>query len=207
MSVQQYAQEDTPEQLLIAIRQGAIDDAEGYKKIIEITTPYIWAMVTRYLRGAPEHEFEDLVALTWAEVWESIEEYDPARSKFTTWASNIARYKTIDYLRKRETRPDPKQLDADFDDPQPDTYSTLAVERRTPLEEIVEKELEMRSMTALLKLDPFDRTLYLIKTNYDLTFAELAEIASMSEGRLYTEKAVQARYYRVRDKLWELIRK
>lgn len=206
MSTQEPNQKDTPEQLLIAIQKGTIDAAEGYKEIIEITTPYIWGMVTRYLKGAPEHEFEDLVALTWADIWGSIEKFDPNKSKFTTWASNIARYKTIDYLRKRRTRPEPERLDTSPEEPQSAAHTTLAIEDRTPLEDVMEKELEMRAMAALLELDPFDRTLYLIKTNYDLTFIELAEIVSNSEGRVYTEKSVQARYYRVRKRLWELIR-
>jgi hypothetical protein len=77
---------------------------------------------------------------------------------------------------------------------------------KTPLEEVISKEMQIAALSALMELPEFDRTLYLLKLNFDLTYADLAEIASRARGECVSEKAIQDHIYRTRAKLLAALR-
>jgi len=63
---------------------------------------YAWVLKTvikKHLRCLPNLYEECLNDCLWA-VWNHIDAFDPARNSFKNWVGAIAKYKSIDYLRK-----------------------------------------------------------------------------------------------------------
>jgi RNA polymerase sigma-70 factor (ECF subfamily) len=49
---------------------------------------------------------EEVTQEVFINIWEKADTYNPDQSKVNTWITSIARYKSIDVLRKRDVRPD-----------------------------------------------------------------------------------------------------
>lgn len=196
------------EDLLEQIRDGAIDEQEGYAILFKEVTPFIIGMIKRVAPNSTEDQITDIAAIVWSEIWRNIELYDPdQKASFTTWASTITRNRTIDAIRRLQATPDMESLEeAGPASSIPQTERVRAPNQRLPLEDLVAKELQSAAMTVLLELPAFDRTLYLLYLNYDISHNELAEIASKARGKEMSVKAVQSRIYRIRDDLFAKLR-
>jgi RNA polymerase sigma factor (sigma-70 family) len=191
------------EDLLEQVRTGKIDEQEGYRILFERTTPYILWMIRKQAPSLDDEETSDLAALVWGEIWRNLETYHAQQSaSFRTWATTIARNRTVDYLRhiNAKSAPTIESLDA-----LPVGSSQTRIREASgsePLEEIVARELQKAALQVLMEVDPFDRTLYLLYLNFDITHAELAEIASNAKGAPVTERGVQNRIYRTRERIF-----
>ena len=91
------------ERQLTRAAQGCSRDAFG-----ELVTAYEQPLCTHVLGwGLPRHDAEDMVQEIWAEAWERIHRgpnqggYDPQKGRFYTWVVYVARYKILDWWRKR----------------------------------------------------------------------------------------------------------
>jgi RNA polymerase sigma-70 factor (ECF subfamily) len=191
------------EEIIAQIRNGKREEQEGYRTIFDRTTPHIWRVIKRTVKNIDQDEIADIAASTWKAVWRQIDSFDPERAPFRTWVSTIAHNKAVDYIRKTEAQPSVSSLDKPTLGYTPS--EGLASDTRTPLEELSNKELQIAALDALMELPAFDRTLYLLYLNFDLTHADLAEIASRAQGKPMTEKAVQNRIYRTRAKLLDAL--
>lgn len=79
---------------------GGLDgDARAYTALLEALVPMLRSFFARRLRGAAD-DVEDLVQETMIAIHTRRASYDRDRS-FTAWAYAIARYKMIDYFRRR----------------------------------------------------------------------------------------------------------
>jgi RNA polymerase sigma factor (sigma-70 family) len=193
------------EEFILSIRKGEMDEQEGFRHIFEQITPNIKQAIWRMTGLAYGDEFDDIVATIWEEIWKSIDVFDPEKASFKTWVNTIARNRAIDYIRAKTAQPGSVSLDEPMGERGADEVIEIPDER-TPLEEVIDSETQAAALSALMQLPEFDRTLYLLKLNYDLTYADLAEIASRARDEHITEKAVQNRFYRTRAKLLEALR-
>ena len=60
---------------------------------------YVKAAVNHNLAGLPE-EMEECMDDVFLDVWEHIERFDAAKGSFRNWIISIARFRSIDYLRR-----------------------------------------------------------------------------------------------------------
>lgn len=60
---------------------------------------YVKAAVNHNLAGLPE-EMEECMDDVFMDVWEHIERFDAAKGSFKNWIVSIARFRSIDYLRR-----------------------------------------------------------------------------------------------------------
>ena len=60
---------------------------------------YVKAAVNHNLAGLPE-EMEECMDDVFMDVWEHIERFDEAKGSFKNWIVSIARFRSIDYLRR-----------------------------------------------------------------------------------------------------------
>lgn len=195
----------TTEEVVVSIRKGEMDKETGFRRIFDEIDPHIYYLIQRTTKIVDDDEIADIAATVWTEILQSINTFDPEIASFRTWAGKIAQFRAIDYIRAAEARPKFESLDG----PTSDSVRSESVEQldeRTPLEEVVDKETEISVLSALMELPEFDRTLYLLYLNFDLTHADLAEIATRARGEPVTERAVQGRIYRTREKLLAALR-
>lgn len=69
------------------------------RKFVEQHRPLVRRIIRRRLSGR-EHLIDDAEQETWLRAFRSADDYDPARSRITTWLSILAHHATIDELRK-----------------------------------------------------------------------------------------------------------
>lgn len=100
--------------------------------------------IIRHHMQDQQQEIEECLDDVLLSVWNHIHSFDPSKSTFKMWIAAIAKYKAIDYLRKR----------------------MVVQKRQIPLEYIAESRLETTSKIAsdveelLQQLSPSERTIF-----------------------------------------------
>jgi RNA polymerase sigma factor (sigma-70 family) len=190
-------------EIIELVRNGEMDEQEGFNIVFEEVAPYILGVIRKQVPNQDEEQIADLAATAWVHIWRNIDLYDPeAAASFKTWASTIAIRRSIDYVRKAALTPEMGSLDEPTEGPLQEeqivpAMGSLSARGSLPLDEVIAKELQSAAMRILLEFPAFDRTLYLLRLNYDISYADLAEIASQSRGKPLSVKAVQNRIYRL----------
>lgn len=206
MSVQNQTISELPdEEIIRGIRDGRIPQDSGLEELITRHTPNLWRYLTHRYRVEPAL-VDDAVANTALAIWDKFDQYDPDRGEFLPWAFTIGRRKLVDALR-RQGRQEAHEISlTDLSEPEDDEanlYEVLATAEKAVEDQVVYKELEKRALEILMNFSDLDRTLFFLKSNYDLTFQELADIlnkAAAAKNEI-TPDAVAKRFYRMRKKL------
>jgi len=192
------------------IRAGRVEQKRGFQQLLEetnINSCIRWT-IRRTATVATEQEIDDLVSTTWLAIYSSFSTFDPQKASFKTWAETIARNKTVDHIRAMDRGLDERSLDAPTGSSDRTPADDLITADRSPLQSVIHKRIVADVLVAMMgELSDVNRTLYLLRLNYDLTYDELAQIASTALGRTFTEKAVQNRIYRAQQKVYEALTK
>lgn len=124
-----------------------------------------------YLKDYEEECFNDCLYA----VWQNIESFDKSRSSFENWLGGIARYKSIDYLRKYLKFRDEKDID---DLP-------LRVEDKS-MDGLLKDELDEEITYILSCLSEKDRILFKRFYLKEETVKEISVDIKIKEGTLYS---------------------
>lgn len=84
------------ENFLTRLRQR---DEKALEYVVEKYGGLLMSIIAKHLFCLPTMQ-EECMNDVLLSIWEHIEQYDETRSTFTNWIAGIARYKSIDYLRK-----------------------------------------------------------------------------------------------------------
>ena len=117
-------------------------------------------------------------------VWRRMEDYDHSRGSLSVWLTVITRNTALNYLKARQRR------DAHLTEPK-----TEPVHQDTPEQALLQKERTDKLRVAISKLSEREKQLFYRKYYYLQSTAQIA-----SEMGL-TERAVEGRLYRLRQKL------
>jgi RNA polymerase sigma factor (sigma-70 family) len=188
------------EEIAQGIHVGRIPQKRGIEELITRNTLNLWRYTTS---KSPDDLVEDIVAETIVVIWEKFDTYNPGSSKFLTWAIGIARFKILEALRKAKKHQPDIEIDAIDEEDETNIYEIIAAAENTELE-LENKELEKKALSLILSFPEVDRTLFLLKHNYDLTYMELAEILSEA-GEPTTPDAIAQRFSRMRGKLKQML--
>ncbi len=90
---------DEPDLNSLLLQSGRGDE-RAFRALYQAAAPKIMAISLRLLND--HHQAEDVVQQTMIAAWNSASDYDPERSLATTWLTSIARYRSLDLLRKRK---------------------------------------------------------------------------------------------------------
>lgn len=133
---------------------------------------------------------EDITQETFITVYNKLHTYNDSY-KFQNWLFQIAKNKSIDYMRKY------KRIYEASMESEPDIAS-----RDTSPEEAIEyMETKKFIESFIQKLERIDKCILAMKyTNDHMTFSDIAEVLNMSEAN------VKRRYYRSRDKFKSYIK-
>lgn len=82
-------------QLLSRVTRG---DELAFEKLYRLVSPHLFGLALHMLRDADLAR--DVVQDSFISIWRNAGEYDPSKSAPMTWMVSIARYRTLDLLRK-----------------------------------------------------------------------------------------------------------
>lgn len=186
------------DEILLQIRSGETDTDEGYQIIFARLNRYISKLLRQKLGAIDEETLKDLTATTLIAIWKNIDTWDPSKGKFTTWVSGITSFKAVDYMREyaREGRFRTEGELAEI----ADQRTPAATELLGVFPDVTTKQSQIILLQTLMKFDDLERTIFLLKIQFDLTFEELSQVLQATDSKA-TVKSVQYRYYLVRNKL------
>ena len=188
------------EEIVRGIKARTILEDNGVEELVTRQAPSLWRyLYRRYSRD--EALIDDVVAETVLTIWENFEKYDPDRGRFISWAIGIAHNKLREAFRRTKRYEELSTIDIGEED-EVNIYEVLATTEEKA-DQVDYKELEKQALEIVISFSDLDRTLFLLKSNYDLTFEELASMLNKA-GQKTTPDAVSKRFYRMRKKLKQL---
>ena len=150
-----------------------------FEELYVAYSPDVYRFAT-WLCGST-HDAEDITAETFTRAWMNfaIIRTETLKAYLFTIARNIY----LESLRKNRNQ-------ERLNDTHPDSHPTLekALETRSELDQI---------RASLLTLSEIDRSAFVMRVQYDLSYAEIARVLQLSEG------AVKVKVHRVRKLLFE----
>ena len=156
-------------------------DETALEELLRRFGPLMRYIIVPILPG--EQDREECLSETVLTVWEKIETYDPDKGGWTTWLTAVTRNGALNHARKLR-RQETQELTPDIPSPEP-----------TPEERVIQKEREAALMEALQYLGDRERMLFYRKYYYRQSTAQMAAELGM------TERAVEGRLYRIKQKL------
>src|SRR6476620_4021056 len=82
----------------------AIGDRQAFRSLYEATAPRLLGVIARLVgRGALA---EDLLQDVYVRIWKAAGQFRPGAGSPMAWLAAAARYRAIDHLRSRESRPE-----------------------------------------------------------------------------------------------------
>ena len=161
-------------------------DESGMEELLQHYGPLMRYVIRPFL--SDEREREEVLQNAALKVWQSIGRLDAEKGSWTSWLTAVARNAALDMARA-EKRRETDALPEDAHDPAP-----------TPEETALRKERQEALLRALETLSSGDRVLFYRKYYYRQPTAQIAaELGA-------TERSVEGRLYRIRQKLKELLK-
>lgn len=108
--------------------------------------------------------------------------------KFSSWLFQIARNKSIDYIRKYK-----RVYEASIEDSKEACSNDMSPETSA---EFMETKLKVQGFVN--RLESIDRDILMLRYSQDLTFSDIAEVLNLNEA------TVKRKYYKIRDRYKEL---
>ncbi len=140
-------------------------EQQAFKECYEKCAPYVYTIVKSYIY---EVEFrKDAMQEIFAQIFLSLNKYDPAKGKFKSWIAQISIYQSIAILRKRKTL-------------------NLFVPMDLEHENIGETEIDFSALKKedieklLLKMPTGYRTIFLLSVIDDYKHKEIAEMLGIT---------------------------
>ncbi|TNJ56720.1 sigma-70 family RNA polymerase sigma factor [Paenibacillus hemerocallicola] len=161
-----------------------LKDPDALAFVIDTYGAGICRLVERIVSGtAQPQDVEECVSDIFLTAWEKVGEFDPGKGTLRVWLHIIAKYKALDYRRKRGRGPVPEPLTEEPREPQSTEDRVISKARIEDIVRIVDT------------FDPVNRSLFYKRYFYYETMEEIAR----SEG--ITVKAAESRLGRMRQTL------
>ncbi len=126
---------------------------------------------------------EDITQEVFITVYNKLYTYDN-KYKFSNWLIQIAKNKTIDYIRKYR-----RVYESNLEE-----FQDIKSKSPSPEEEAEYNEMKIKLAVFINTLGELDRQIILLRYTEQITFLDIAEILDISES------AVKRRFYKCRDK-------
>ena len=181
--------------LMLAWRGG---DESSFDRLVELHTPRVWALLTRFLGPHPGRE--DMVQEVFLRVIRARDRYEPT-ARFSTWLYRIVFNLCVNETQRAPVRP--RSLD---EGPLGDPFSEGGSlgeprdEREDAPGEALEREDVVRCVREAIMALPEQQRMALVLAKYhDLPYSEIATVMESSE------KAIKSLVHRARERLRELL--
>lgn len=168
------------------IQQLQLHNESALLYVIDQYGALVMSVIRKHLFRLPDMQEECLNDVLMG-VWQHIDSFDPEKNSFKNWIAAIARYQSIDYLRKYQKDVNCVSLED----------APLCEEPQTEAN-IMEQEFSRELQGMLSCLKPIDRELFL------RLFVEEEDIEKVSRDTGMKKSAVYNRVSRARKKLRKL---
>ena len=131
------------------IKQLKLHNEKALMYVIDTYGGLLTSVIRKHMFALPQQQeecFDDVLL----KIWEHISDFDESRNSFQNWASAIAKYRAIDYLRQYRREP----VAVDIED-------TVIAHEDQMLTEVIEREISNEIEKMLSCLKPADRELFL----------------------------------------------
>jgi RNA polymerase sigma-70 factor, ECF subfamily len=168
------------EEELLWIRRAQAGNADAFALLVA----RYWTQIYRWLHAMTRelHTAEDLTQDTFLKAWANLQQFQ-AGTRFRAWLFQIARNNLIDRRRSHHPerrRPFPEQLPSGSPG---------------PVDSAIEHEMNQLVHKAITELPKAFRAPFLLRTQEDLSYSEIAKILSL------TEETVRWRVFKARQQL------
>ncbi len=179
------------------VRRAQSGDSRAFDELVTKYRTRVYAMIYQMVRN--EQDAWDLAQDSFFKAWKSLDKFR-FQSSFFTWLYRIATNVSIDWLRKKQIRPE-----SEFDE----TIGNLDIEptaditpkgEPSPERQMERGELRERIDAAIAKLSPDHRQVILLKEIDGLQYHEIADVVGCSIG------TVMSRLFYARKKLQSMLR-
>ncbi|MDD3738408.1 MAG: RNA polymerase sigma factor [Lentimicrobiaceae bacterium] len=162
-------------------------DMQAFKLLVERHQEMVFRVAIGFVHS--KEDAEDLTQDIFIKVYDSLKTFRQD-SEFSTWLYRITVNYSINHIRKNKKNSLLDSLETIFNKVSPD---------KTPIEEVEEKERDLRIKNAIDKLNPRQRTAFVLSNYEELSQKEIATIMKTSEG------AVEQLLQRAKAKLREIL--
>ncbi len=179
------------EELLISLKNG---NREKFAELVELTSDKIYRLALKMMSN--EQDAEDVLQETYIKAFRSLDKFE-GKSRLTTWLYRIAVNEALMQLRKKHPLFVPIGEPEESEDgslPQPVEIVDWCC---LPEKEMLSDETKKHLDSAIQKLSPLNRTVFLLRDVSDLSTKEAAEILETTESNIKT------RLFRARMQLRE----
>ena len=172
-------------------------DERAFDRIVEVYSPQVYALLTRFLGPRPSRE--DLVQEAFLRVVRARSRYEPT-ARFTTWLFRIVYNLAVNETQRGAPRELRSTGSADPTEEGADLLAEIGDARALHPSEALEREDRVRAVRAAIARLPETQRMALILAKYEeRPYAEIAEILGSSE------KAVKSLVHRARETLREIL--
>lgn len=151
--------------------------------IIERYGGFVKSIVRKHLYALPQYQ-EECMSDIFFQVWNNIQYYDCMKNSFHNWLAGVARYRSIDYLRKHRRELELEDID-----------NVIVPEKEDAYEKLIEKEISIELQQMLSCLKPRDQELF------QRLYIEEQEVAQVSQEMNMKESAIYNRLSRGKRKI------
>lgn len=191
----------TDEELATGVQCGDVPIDKGLEELATRSTVPLWRYLRSQYPDIDDDYIDDAVAETLITIWQKIDQYKPEKgSKFLNWTITIARNHLRQALRKDKKYATLSALEAETDQDREMNILEVLTTSTDIEDEIEYKELDRKALELVMSFPELDRTLFLLRSNYDLTYEELATILN-NTGEDISPDAIAKRFSRMRAQL------
>ncbi|MBQ7087540.1 MAG: sigma-70 family RNA polymerase sigma factor [Clostridia bacterium] len=158
----------------------------GMEELVRHYSPLVRYIIKPILEN--EHDREECLSDVMMSAWNNISQYNENRGSLSAWLTAIARNTALNRARNNKKHAENDELDEKLPSANP-----------TPEQAVLENERKLALKRALDKLEKTERLLFYRKYYYMQPTAQIAREMGM------TERAVEGRLYRIKQKLRKLM--
>ena len=169
-------------ELIACIRRG---DQRGAEALLRDYGPLMRYIIAPILPD--QRDQEECLSEAAMQVWQRIEQFDPARGSWNAWLTALTRNLALNRARARRSRPE-----------EPFSHD-LPAQQPTPEDQLLLEERREQLKRALAQLSDRERLLFYRKYYYRQSTQQIAAELEM------TPRAVEGKLYRLRQRLRGLL--
>lgn len=141
--------------------------------IIDVYGGFIKSIVRKHLYALPQYQ-EECMSDIFLKIWNNIQYYDGMKNSFQNWIAGVAKYRSIDYLRKYRKELDQESID-----------NVILTDRTEVSQMLEENEISEELEQMLSCLNPRDRELFCRLYIEEQSISQVSREMNMKESAVY----------------------
>lgn len=156
------------------LRLAIIGDGAAFTELWDTHIASLRSYIKSRMKNLDDFYVDDICSRSFEKAFRQIRTYDPAKSQFSTWLTNIAHNTALDIV-EHETSRHKRLVSIDQDHSAVSAVSSIGSGEDTPLESIIRDEDQVRTEKYIEGLPELYRTIARMRLMDGLQYSEIAE--------------------------------